>query len=171
MKLSKTHRCASVYRGLPRVLPKETVGIEHWQEVLSCAHISLSLDDTADVLRAVPHEALQRPIFKLSSCHPKQLSAPHAKHSLPPSNLRWWLTFTQHALGQVDAEWCPGVHSQTHTHTHTHYHMNSSSCTHSHAQSCARREHFSLPTTINVNSNPLLTDFLYTWLGRLAKPT
>lgn len=29
----------------------------------------------------------------------------------------------------------------------------------------------SLPTTIRVNSNPLLTDFLYTWLGRLAKPT
>lgn len=28
-----------------------------------------------------------------------------------------------------------------------------------------------LPTTINVNSNPLLTDFRYTWLGRLAKPT
>lgn len=71
MKLFKTHRCASVYRGLPRVLPKETVGIEHWQEVLSHAHISLSLDDTADVLRAGTHEALQRPIFKLSSCHPK----------------------------------------------------------------------------------------------------
>ena len=28
-----------------------------------------------------------------------------------------------------------------------------------------------VPTTIIVNSNPLFTDFLYTWLGRLAKPT
>jgi hypothetical protein len=28
-----------------------------------------------------------------------------------------------------------------------------------------------LPATINVNSNPFLTDFLWTWLGRLANPT
>lgn len=28
-----------------------------------------------------------------------------------------------------------------------------------------------LPTTMSVNSNPFLTDFLWTWLGRLAKPT
>jgi hypothetical protein len=27
------------------------------------------------------------------------------------------------------------------------------------------------PTTMRVNSKPLLTDFLYTWFGRLAKPT
>jgi len=29
----------------------------------------------------------------------------------------------------------------------------------------------SLPTTIRVNSNPFLTDFLWTWFGRLANPT
>ena len=28
-----------------------------------------------------------------------------------------------------------------------------------------------LPTTIKVNSKPFLTDFLWTWFGRLAKPT
>ena len=28
-----------------------------------------------------------------------------------------------------------------------------------------------LPTTIKVNSKPFFTDFLWTWLGRLAKPT
>jgi len=27
------------------------------------------------------------------------------------------------------------------------------------------------PATIRVNSNPFFTDFLWTWLGRLAKPT
>ena len=27
------------------------------------------------------------------------------------------------------------------------------------------------PTTIKVNSNPFFTDFLWTWLGKLAKPT
>ncbi len=33
------------------------------------------------------------------------------------------------------------------------------------------KECVSLPTTIRVNSKPRFTDFLYTWLGRLAKPT
>lgn len=38
---------------------------------------------------------------------------------------------------------------------------------HAQTQQCV----FFLPTTIRVNSKPLLTDFLYTWFGRLAKPT
>lgn len=47
-----------------------------------------------------------------------------------------------------------GVHSQGHSHT----------C-------CLGQGGVDLPTTISVNSKPLFTDFRYTWLGRLAKPT
>lgn len=64
-----------------------------------------------------------------------------------------------------------GFHVRTHLYMHTCTHMNRSK--HPITASAFRSfvNFVNLPTTINVNSKPLLTDFRYTWLGRLAKPT
>lgn len=120
-------------------------------------------------LRFGPHQAtvaLREKIFKLSTRHPKQLK--HSScHTFLPS-FRPTCTDDSHsrnAGGRVDADRCPGVHSQTDTHALSHEQQLMCIHTHKHTHPLI------LPTTINVNSNPLLTDFLYTWLGRLAKPT
>lgn len=63
----------------------------------------------------------------------------------------------------------------TYSHMHTHWRALNANCNKYndmiHRKQGQTQQHVFLPTTIRVNSKPLLTDFLYTWLGRLAKPT
>lgn len=172
--IQNTQMCSCVSGGYPECSPR---GLWEWCFDRKYFHWRTFRHCWATLqmfLRAGPHQAsvaLQGPIFKIVNSSPWAAEAAIVPHipSLLPTNLRWWFRFAQcwwtsgrrqtsrcafsdkHRCTITWAEANGHAHTKRDTDTHTHW--------------------LSLPTTINVNSNPLLTDFLYTWLGRLAKPT